>query len=140
MANDERRAQYKYSAGDFMIKENALKLVAALRSGKFNKGKNKLETLDGIESKYCCLGVACLVAETEGVPVERDYNMIVGTYLNKQEAVAEWLGIKYSGKFAYALGVSAVNHYGDSLASLNDDGLTFAEIANFIEKHWDVIT
>lgn len=41
--------------------ENAKKWVAALRSGKYQQGKNAL----CIEGKFCCLGVAheCLVGE-----------------------------------------------------------------------------
>ena len=37
-----------------MIKERAMELVAALRSGKYKQGKNYLRADD----TYCCLGVA----------------------------------------------------------------------------------
>jgi hypothetical protein len=40
-------------------------LVDALRSGGFAQGKGKL-LKDG---EYCCLGVACVVAQHEGLPL-----------------------------------------------------------------------
>ena len=42
--------------------------VAALRSGEFLQGRNALEVVDGSgASRFCCLGVACFLAEEKGL-------------------------------------------------------------------------
>ncbi len=68
------------------------KWVEALESGEFKHSK---EVLQG-EREFCCLGVACVVAEKARVPVVRwkgPINPIKGTNLSYQPAVQKWLGV-----------------------------------------------
>lgn len=96
--------------------------TAALRSGKYKQGQLKLEE----DGAYCCLGVACLLAEEHGVYVRRnDKGEVVGGTLNYQRNVQEWLGLsKPHGGFE-----------NDNLINLNDGlGKTFEEIADVIDS------
>jgi len=123
------------------ISKNGLKWIAALRSGKYKQTREALEDKNG----FCCLGVACKLAEEEGV-VERftnnlyiSYGKIREHYNFKEENssylpsfVMDWLCLRSpSGDLVQAPG--------ESLASMNDRGASFEEIANTIEKFADVL-
>ena len=112
------------------MNKNAKKWLKSLRSGEYDQGKGRLRT----EDSFCCLGVACDISglgrwEGDIFYTEGDYFHIV--YL--PEAVMSWLGITTrSGKF--------FNEDKDiiwSLSDTNDEGKSFAEIADLIEKHQD---
>lgn len=119
-----------------MIRERAMELVAALRSGDFKQGRENL-CRDG---RFCCLGVACNIANLE--------------YEESDGLVA------YSGFYTAVLPPKAQSIYGfcgdvgerrdgsrlrigmrsfTSLADANDRGVTFAEIADYIEQNWDAL-
>lgn len=101
--------------------------VRALRSGKFKWGKNALQSKSG----FCCLGVACIVAEKHDVIVSRDGDRLEGENLNHQRAVMDWLGLAGTdGEFEDA------NRIVQSLAEKNDTALRnpFAKIADLIES------
>jgi len=99
-----------------MNKENMIKWIEDLESGKFDQIKGAM--CDN-EDRYCCLGVASCITcplsnridpyslfdelETDGLP----------------EATANWLEIRLEQ---------------GALASLNDIGLSFNEIAYFLRK------
>lgn len=55
-------------------KERIRKLVGALRSDEYQQGSGRLATIYGDETRYCCLGVACLVAMNDGVEVVEEQN------------------------------------------------------------------
>ncbi len=104
------------------------KWIAELRSGKHKQGRLTLHQIDEAgEHRYCCLGVACIVAEQHGIRVTRHkmYGTIAGAVLvdssEQNSATAEWLGL---------------NGLGDSrCTTMNDsDGLSFAEIADVLES------
>lgn len=100
--------------------------VKALRSGEFGWGKSYLEPTKG---NFCCLGVACMVAEKQGIELNRNDNgSLYGASLNDQIPVMNWLGLKFPG-----------GKYGDGnphLALVNDDAdeCPFAQIADIIES------
>jgi hypothetical protein len=97
--------------------------IEALRSGEYKQTTATLENKEG----YCCLGVACVVAEKHGVVVSHKPNeKLLGGNLNDQTSVMEWLGL-YSGEGDNSTGVS--------LVQMNDDGTTFNDIADFIENN-----
>lgn len=126
--------------------------VAALRSGEYKQTHWKLarEHDDGTKS-YCCEGVAYerYHAQFEGFTLEWDlYNqgemcMVAkhGEYVGFNVAgVAFWeqMGMLIEGRNTLTLelpyGLNIIGH-GDNLveyASLNDDGLTFEQIADLI--------
>jgi hypothetical protein len=104
--------------------------LKALRSGEFKQGAGNLQTGDA----YCCLGVACVVAERHGLKVLRDDNGISGQYLGSQAEVMRAIGLRL-GNGGFRDG--EVNKY---LAAINDDAeATFPEIADIIEANADTL-
>jgi hypothetical protein len=104
--------------------EIAMKWVEALRSGNYKQGQYYIKNND----KFCCLGVLCDISK-QGEWKE-------GHYLNNDEylpeEVMEWAGMKSSS------GCFNVKS-GRNLSKLNDNGMTFEEIADIIEKHWETL-
>jgi hypothetical protein len=106
------------------VTDNQKKWLEALRSGKYGQCKKKLQDTYG----YCCLGVACVVARSEGVSVVMDDGYILGGSLATQQDVWQWLGLR-SGYGVPRFGS------GPALTDLNDSGKSFSEIADIIEAH-----
>lgn len=110
------------------MNEYAKKLVAALRSGEYKQGRRTLH--DG--GAYCCLGVACdlvkdeLCASWEQGSEDEEF-LFLGEKLRLPEEVRKLYGFSTIG-----------GNYGESahesLTYLNDNGKTFAELADFIES------
>ena len=121
-----------------MIKEKAMELVAALRSGKYLQGTGYLKS---DYDHYCCLGVACEVA---GVKAN----------LKKDD------GCYYYDEHVYLLPDSVMNYFGfgsddagrcdgkgitinrkkyQHLPHVNDAGIPFSRIADYIEKNWKAL-
>ncbi len=98
--------------------------LAALESDEFKQTQGKLQHADG----FCCLGVACVMAERAGIFVYEKYGIIYGTSLNDQETVKGWLGLR-TGSGHAGPGVCLVN--------MNDEGKTFKEIAAAIRADPD---
>ena len=93
--------------------------TAALRSGEYPQGRSYMVC----NGKYCCLGVAARCFEL-------DHDRF---YLTNKSW--EKLGLRDSdGAFAYTPELT----YG-SLAQMNDKGISFAEIADFIEQNPDLV-
>ena len=64
--------------------------VDALRSGEYKQTEYSLQD----ESGYCCLGVACRIADKAGVPTNKgDNGTILGGSLTYQPDVKAWLGL-----------------------------------------------
>ena len=92
--------------------------VRALRSGKYEWGKNHLHPTD---DRYCCLGVLCEIAIKQG---------IIESYLQRATGLPDkvrlWAGLD-----------TAIGDFSNkSLAEINDDATRnpFKKIANLIEK------
>jgi hypothetical protein len=110
--------------------------VTALRSGKYEQGK---EALRRSNDKFCCLGVLCDLFQKETGRAEWEGGGIY--YKMDNEAaylisdVTEWSGMQSTdGRFMYEdKGISIMN----TLATLNDNGKSFEEIANVIEENWE---
>ena len=115
------------------LNPNAQKWVDALESGRFKQGKGVLHRTDGT---WCCLGVACALAIEDGVPVATwasdDHVKYDGRGGSLPRTVQRWLGL-----------TSDYGRYGGSngsrwsLASSNDRGADFTEIAQLIRQHAD---
>jgi hypothetical protein len=88
--------------------------VEALRSGKYEQVESKLTNGEG----YCCLGVACLVAGKSNDNIMHDVN------LTNFPEVKSFFGLR--------------DNHGDyrenCLVDLNDDGTSFSDIADIIER------
>ena len=95
-----------------MNADTKIKWLEALRSGKYQQGKGNLRNGDS----YCCLGVLCDAVAPSG-----------------------WRGSSHMGRYDYPssvllgehdLNLSDIEPY----ARMNDSGVSFAEIADHIEK------
>ena len=146
-----------------MKQEVAEKWVAALRSGEYQQTQQTLCVNDEQGTRgFCCLGVLCDMFAKEHPTAgqwERQAEITeVGFLLPDSQAatfatppllVRDWAGLKsYVGNcesseelrtaFAAHFELSSTDDdHGDSLASANDNGATFEQIADFIEQHWE---
>lgn len=110
-----------------MIYERAMELVAALRSGKYQQAKWKLRN----GNAFCCLGVACDISRLGEWDKKGDYH-ISTRYSNSvlPDDVQAWFGFKTNtGTFSNDT----------CLTEMNDNGKSFAEIADFIEANWEAL-
>lgn len=96
----------------------------ALRSGEFEQAGHGLEPYAGA---FCCLGIACKVAERHGVNVNHRGRLLDGIILEYQP----WVYLAFG--FQRVSG----DYQDTSLASDNDAGKTFAAIADIIEANAD---
>lgn len=94
------------------------KWVEALRSGNYKQGKELL--FKKSNNTYCCLGVACVVA---GAKIDDG---------NIRLLIREYPPIEGVGKVPAVL--KGGTQEAMTLANMNDNGLTFLEIADYIEQ------
>lgn len=108
---------------------NAMKWVAALRSGEYKQVTGNLRKGDG----FCCLGVACDVFLKNGGELSIIYSGQIAEYDGRVGAlpirVRDWLGMR--DRFG------SIDELGTDLASLNDQGKPFDSIADVIDEHKD---
>lgn len=112
--------------------------VAALRSGEYEQGRNKLNT----DGKYCCLGVLCELAHLAGGIVNKDSASTIVYYDDESSllpgSVKKWAGLHSNNPY-----IDAGDDY-CAVALLNDGGCeaddnthikprTFTQIADLIE-------
>lgn len=110
--------------------------LTALRSGDYAQGSQRLRRLD---DTFCCLGVLCDLAVKAGVIPEPERERgdrgsyeygASGNAAFLPSEVARWADIDRWGQ----------KHDGEDtshdLVQLNDNGATFAEIADVIEAHF----
>ena len=105
------------------MNDNMKKVGVALRSGLYEQTVEALQDENG----FCCLGVMCEIWEKEtGLKLARDKKgFIYGGDLNDQQGVREWVGLLHPDGSTKIM---------ESLVHLNDEGHTFAAIADFIES------
>lgn len=130
-----------------MKPEIKAKWVAALRSGEYRQGRNVLKQAFSSKDtpQFCCLGVLCDLAVKDGLEIEvvdvndNDPKVLykVWSFDGAEEllpkSVIEWAGIE-STNGNVAVDGSAYGEGGYDVASLNDNGVPFIEIADVIEK------
>ena len=100
-------------------KVNIRKWVKALRSGKYRQGRGSLKW----DGRYCCLGVACVVA---GVAImENDISF------GEHPEMYQWLGLehRWDGDIELTDNLSA------TIAN-DDNGWSFKRIATALEKRY----
>jgi len=112
--------------------------VAALRSGRYPQTSNALRDVDG----YCCLGVAC---EISGLGSWNSYESSSFVFVPHDDADGAQMAImppavmEYYGVDDGRVPVSYPRRYsgyvdGYVLSDMNDLGMTFAQIADIIER------
>lgn len=121
------------------MKKSAMKKwVKALRSGKYKQGESYLvkykmhdETGDIVrELSFCCLGVLCQI---NGVNIAIGVDELLGEDTRLQ------VGLKtHNGQLNknYKVPNKYLEGTVSNLADLNDNGLSFKQIANIIEKNY----
>jgi len=112
-----------------MLGPRQKQLVDVLRSGRFIQGSGSLQSSVGKDAEYCCLGVACKIAEESGVPLVYGSKVLYGGDLSDQLSVKSWFGFRgdYGG---------TLESFNTDLVNLNDHlGLNFSKIADIIEEH-----
>lgn len=124
-------------------------LVAALRSGKYEQAAGYLRTpfVDEATGKaadgFCCLGVLCDVAVKNGIDLDVGRGISHTAYMYDSESaylpakVQAWSGLNDVGDFPGETEWHVSNgEIYTSLIEANDDGRTFEEIADFIEREF----
>lgn len=119
-----------------MIEERKQLWLAALEGGEYRQERGRLRR----NNAFCCLGVACDVyvkhAENpaltwdpyDNMSTDKGFPHSQGSVL--PDEVAEWFGLDEDNPCGDFREVGRK----ESLASLNDDGLTFKQIAQVIRE------
>lgn len=127
------------------IRENRLKWIRALESGRYKQTRGQLRRDLGSTAGQCCLGVACTVSRVgkwvdleTGLPqylAENPKPAYPGDGLESQgltlpRAVQKWLGIRGDDPW-----------FGSRKASTLNDGaqLSFKEIAAHARRQWGLV-
>lgn len=126
-----------------MKKEVAEKWVAALRSGDYEQGKYSLRNASG---QYCCLGVLCEITgvkktgtDEEGATKYGDSNGYLPPSASKLSGIDISNG-SFNGKpVRWPDSIPQSRRASTSLTTLNDQGVPFSAIADFIEVNWPVL-
>jgi hypothetical protein len=120
------------------LNPNAEKWVQALESGRFKQGAHVLHRKE--DDARCCLGVACALAIEDGVAVvvDTDEDDFCVTYDGRTgglpQSVERWVGLNSGMGY-----LSPDCPLDCTLASLNDMGKSFAEIAQIIRDNADTL-
>lgn len=134
-----------------MNKDIKRRWVEALRSGTYTQGRRALRVRvhQKMDDEFCCLGVLCELAVADGVippPVEAGLFVRYGddsgfSQSTLPPAVQRWAGLDHSDprvgdRVAIARrGGTIRKTLGETtLATLNDGGSTFEQIATIIEE------
>lgn len=115
----------------------AARWVAALRSGKYYQGMNLLRQHHDATDTHCCLGVLCelYLEDHPGSPLAPELRPDIDLPTPEN-------GTAYSyGEDDHELPPAAIRewaelrpHSCDALAEQNDNGTSFEELANLIER------
>lgn len=118
------------------LNPNVEKWLEALESGEYEQGRTYLHTKENGVEEYCCLGVACEVAQANGielkVEVENGAFYYDGSSAFLPHVVQEWV------RLAFSDGSPNDDYYStlSSLTSMNDKGVPFREIAQYIRENY----
>lgn len=118
------------------------KWIAALRSGEYEQGQQRLRGRDG----FCCLGVLCDLYsketakdwefrgndETIHLPMDYWYFDEESEFL--PQSVMEWAGIETNCPEVAVEDDDVGESIYDSIANLNDSGYSFSALSNIIEE------
>ena len=97
------------------------KWVAALRSGVFKQGRGMLWRADGDDKRrYCCLGVLRNITKGDSPATAQYPRASAACYLSDVDGQEESV---------------LPGHTESVLAGMNDEGKSFAQIADFIEAN-----
>jgi hypothetical protein len=120
--------------------------IDALKSGRFRQGKNRLHTVNRLNKTavYCCLGLACKLANKTGklkLPktIEEPHNALPFIKYDDNgfilpSKIVNLLKLRNpGGNFKKIANVNNLNFSG--LVDMNDWGLPFNQIGEYIEAN-----
>jgi len=107
-----------------MKDEIKAKWTKALRSGQYEQGQRYLNN----NNKLCCLGVLCEIAFKEGFEIKRTFDSYRVGY--GEEEHSRFLPYELSDSEDYKIGTRSCSR----LMGMNDEGTSFEEIADYIDK------
>lgn len=110
-------------------KEFAEKWVKALRSGKYEQGEGYLENADG---QYCCLGVACKISYPRA-------RLLHKFFIDSKGQGRGYISKNLEKKMPELLRGTDANKFVEKVSQMNDDGKSFNQIADWIEKNVEFV-
>jgi hypothetical protein len=113
---------------DKLPEEFKKKWVAALRSGEYKQGRDYL--YDPFDDQYCCLGVAGAVCGVDKEVMKKACYLRDKDY---QDTTNDDPIAPESYPKLITLGIK--DNKAHVLASMNDEGKSFSQIADYIEKN-----
>jgi hypothetical protein len=113
--------------------EIAQQWVAALRSGEYAQEKSRLKSDNG----YCCLGVLCDLYTKQNPYVKWKSLESVTAYFILEHSLVLPCEVKEWARMKSECGQFIEEGMFLRLDKMNDDGHSFNEIADVIEKVWE---
>lgn len=132
-------------------------LIKRLRSGQYKQGQSALRSrvhIAGEPDRFCCLGVLCEMAEearvVDRLPADPDDgtywysngNSEDGNNIYLPDSVVDWAGIvsdiekeQAHNEYYYEQKGQFGEGKFESLAVMNDDGMPFSNIADWLEAN-----
>ena len=122
-----------------MIKYKAMRLVKTLRSGTYKQGQ---DTLVDENDCFCVMGVVCNESETDLEWWQRfdgewcidKENYLLPPKIQKEYGFYDNAGARADGEFIKIKGKEYI-----SLIDANDNGVSFEDLADYIEKNYKVL-
>ncbi len=112
-----------------MFHDKAMLLIEALESGEYKQAGHKLRRED---NSFCVLGVACNVFaqhHPEIAAAQKESTSFMGQNCFLPEEVMNWFGL-------FGCEGNRRDRRLDSLMKLNDDGMSFKDIAAMLRKEY----
>lgn len=106
------------------------KWVEALRSGEYDQGNGFLHK----KGRFCCLGVACVIMDYTKTDLDHAHVILKGEENLRRDFRKIPKAIKGHGH-GNSESVGGYNPVVEFLVHLNDNGRSFEEIADWIEKY-----
>ena len=119
-----------------MNKEKAMEWVARLRSGKYEQGRSRLNRNN---KTFCCLGILSEMAVEDGIVRRENDNYIGSSGYPWTAGLATDIRKEYRMKSTESFNDMFCWIGDTSLSGMNDNGKSFAEIADVIEANWEVL-
>jgi len=133
-----KKATAAYVAKMATIRENREQWLTALESGRYKQTTGQLRAdFNGKSYGYCCLGVLCNIHK------DKEHKWDSSTFLapnlfydsiNPFDSATDEYFEMPPNSFLDKVKVDTV--LADELATMNDNGKTFKEIATFLRKKW----
>lgn len=115
-----------------MLTELQEKWLQALESGEYQQGQINLRSVD---NKFCCLGVGCEVIGLTARLTHDDY-----LYDDKVSVAPQALikALNLHDEYGRIPGAK-ISHEHSSLTKMNDNGMSFKDIAAFIRANPELV-